>query len=71
MGEKREHGKEARQRKAQERQEAISSLKPQEQLAILDQRLGPGQGAVKERARLQAKIDAANVIIQAEPEKTS
>lgn len=38
------------------RQAARSSRGPQEQLKLLDQRLGAGQGAVKERARLDALI---------------
>lgn len=49
-----EHGPEARQRKADERELARSERSPKEQLAFLDRRLGIGQGARKERARLQA-----------------
>lgn len=48
-----ERGKKARQLKAQTRQEVRSQRTPQEQLAELDQRLGNGQGASRERSRLQ------------------
>ncbi len=51
-----EHSPEARRRKAEKRKEARSTLTPQEQLAILDKRLGVRQGARKERERLQALI---------------
>lgn len=53
---KAEHGPEARQRKADERDQLRATRSPEEQLAVLDQRLGVGQGARRERARLQALI---------------
>ena len=40
------------------REAARASRSPREQLALLDQRLGIGQGAVKERARLNALVPA-------------
>ena len=43
---------------AQERQEYCNSLSPMQRLSNLDRKLGKGVGAMKERARLQAKIDA-------------
>lgn len=49
--------KEERKKSAAERQQARQSLTPRQQLAILDERLGKGVGAAKERARLQALID--------------
>lgn len=39
-------------------QEERSLRSPQQQLAVLDQHLGAGLGAKKERARLMAKIAA-------------
>lgn len=51
-----EHGVEARQRKADERQKIRDARTPKEQLKALDERLGVGQGAKKERVRLQALI---------------
>ena len=36
---------------------ARAERSPEQQLAILDQRLGSGVGATKERARLQAEIE--------------
>ena len=47
----------ARREAAQERAEVRANRSPQEQLATLDKRLGKGQGAKRERARLQALID--------------
>lgn len=41
-----------RQKEAQERQSERDKLSPKEQLKKLDQMLGAGQGAKKERARL-------------------
>lgn len=39
-----------------ERLEKWRKLTPQEQLADLDRRLGPGVGAVKQRARIAAPV---------------
>lgn len=39
---------------AEARQTIRASRTPQQQLAILDRKLGKGVGAVKERARLEA-----------------
>lgn len=49
--------KEIRRKEAQERAEVRAQRSPQEQLAILDKRLGKGQGAQRERARLQSIIE--------------
>ncbi len=51
--------KEDRRRRANERQETRAKRTPEEQLRLLDDRFGPGLGAAKERARLQALIDEA------------
>lgn len=48
----------ARHDEATGRQEVRDKRTPRQQIIILDQRLGVGQGAEKERARLQAKIAA-------------
>lgn len=48
----REEKRTARFRSAKERQEAAAQREPQEQLRRLDERLGVGVGAKKERARL-------------------
>jgi len=42
-----------RRKTALERNEARSERSPQQQLAVLDERLGKGVGAEKERARLK------------------
>jgi hypothetical protein len=44
--------KRRRQEDAIERQEARDALSNEQQIAVLDRRLGKGEGAVKERARL-------------------
>lgn len=48
--------KEYRREKAEELALARSKRSPVEQLAILDERLGEGLGAKKERAKLRAEI---------------
>lgn len=52
--------KDARDQKradAEERQAGRNTLSPQQQLEVLDRRLGAGVGAVKERLRLRTIID--------------
>lgn len=41
---------------AQQRQERCNALTPKQRLKVLDDRLGRGLGAVKERTRLKSKI---------------
>ena len=50
--------REIRRQEAQERQEACDKLSPQQRLDALDSLFGPGNGAKRERAKLQARIDA-------------
>jgi hypothetical protein len=49
-----------RREEAQKRQDARDHRTPEQQLALLDSRLGAGQGARKERARLAALIEQSN-----------
>lgn len=49
--------KEFLREEAEKRQEARNAREPEQQLALLDSRLGAGIGARKERARLQAMIE--------------
>lgn len=51
-----EHGKESKREMGVERQAERASRTPQEQIAILDRRLGVGQGATRERAKLATLI---------------
>ena len=44
--------------RATERQEARDKMTPAQQLRTLDYRLGKGEGAAKERKRLEALVDA-------------
>ena len=55
-----------KQKEAIERNEAWAQLTPEQQLASLDERLGKGIGAKKQRARIQYKIDNPQVEIQRE-----
>ena len=48
------------------RNEAWAKLTPEQQLASLDERLGKGIGAKKQRARIQYKIDNPQIEIQRE-----
>lgn len=50
--------KEQRRADAQERQAEAAKRTPEEQLARLDLKFGPGLGAKKERAKLAARIAA-------------
>ena len=50
--------KEDKRQKAQASVEAWRMLSPKQQMAILDERLGKGVGAVKQRAKIQSLIDA-------------
>ena len=52
----RNYTREMRQEEAFRRQEERIKLTPQQQLDILDQRLGPDTGAMKERYRLLRAI---------------
>ncbi len=53
--------REQRRTEAQERAEAVSKLSPTARLARLDQALGEGLGAKKERARLTALLEKKEV----------
>jgi hypothetical protein len=56
---KRHDRKERRRLEVEERLEYWQGLTPAEQLVQLDRRLGEGVGAVKQRTRLNAAIEAA------------
>lgn len=49
--------KQEKREEAIKRQREYSALSPQERLIRLDERLGPGVGAIKERERLWALIN--------------
>ena len=52
-----------------ERNNFWASLTPQQQLESLDNRLGEGIGAKKQRAKIQAKIDNPQVEVQRKSKK--
>ena len=58
-----------KQREAIERNERWAQLTPEQQLASLDERLGKGIGAKKQRARIQYKIDNPQIEVQREKKK--
>ena len=51
------------------RNEAWAKLTPEQQLASLDERLGKGIGAKKQRAKIQYKIDNPQIEVQSEKKK--
>jgi hypothetical protein len=51
------------------RNEAWAKLTPEQQLASLDERLGKGIGAKKQRAKIQHKIDNPQIEVQREKKK--
>lgn len=51
--------RQSRRERAEVLAKARAARSPPEQLEILDERLGPGVGAVKERLRLEAVIEKA------------
>ena len=55
--------------KEEERNERWVQLTPEQQLASLDERLGKGIGAKKQRARIQYKIDNPQIEVQREKKK--
>ena len=61
--------KETRHKGATIRNEAWAKLTPEQQLASLDERLGKGIGAKKQRARIQCKIDNPQIEVQREKKK--
>ena len=61
--------KEIRHKEAIERNNFWASLTPQQQLESLDNRLGKGIGAKKQRARIQYKIDNPQIEVQREKKK--
>ena len=61
--------KQIKETEAKVRNEAWAKLTPEQQLASLDERLGKGIGAKKQRARIQYKIDNPQVEVQREKKK--
>ena len=58
-----------KQQEAIERNEYWAQLTPEQQLDVLDIRLGKDVGAKKQRARIQYKIDNPQIEVQRENKK--
>ena len=58
-----------KQQEAIERNNFWASLTPQQQLESLDNRLGKGIGAKKQRAKIKSKIDNPQVEVQRKAKK--
>ena len=61
--------KQIKETEAKVRNEAWAKLTPEQQLASLDERLGKGIGAKKQRAKIQYKIDNPQIEVQREKKK--
>ena len=61
--------KQIKETEAKVRNEAWAKLTPEQQLASLDERLGKGIGAKKQRAKIQHKIDNPQIEVQREKKK--
>jgi len=61
--------KQIKETEAKVRNEAWAQLTPEQQLASLDERLGKGIGAKKQRAKIQYKIDNPQIEVQREKKK--
>ena len=58
-----------KQQEAFDRNKIWAQLTPEQQLNSLDERLGKGIGAKKQRARIQHKIDNPQIEVQREKKK--
>ena len=58
-----------KQQEAFDRNKIWAQLTPEQQLNSLDERLGKGIGAKKQRARIQYKIDNPQIEVQREKKK--
>ena len=56
----------SKRQEAFDRNKAWAQLTPEQQLSSLDERLGKGIGAKKQRARIQYKVDNPQIEIQKE-----
>ena len=61
--------KQIKETEAKVRNEAWAKLTPEQQLESLDNRLGKGVGAKKQRTRIQYKIDNPQIEVQRENKK--
>ena len=56
----------SKRQEAFDRNKAWAQLTPEQQLSSLDERLGKGIGAKKQRARIQYKVDNPQIKLQKE-----